>query len=584
MHTPRLPQHDAHSDARVKALQVARKEYGYTFDKYTSLPMAAKLPKRESPPSDWSDVVNGALKVAVSNALATDRERASLWKGLSARGHEVLASMKDFASHHSITDVVNDLTSLVLAGDLSGRAQSVDDYRAFFQTIPTPALASHVHDDAFFSRKAVCGSNPMVLSRIRARHELGSVRDGHLQQVSTGDSLDAAFAEGRLFVLDYGMLSGLEPNELGGHRRYVLAPRVYLVALRGNRSLRAFAIELAQGAHPLVFSPADGWGWEIAKTHASVADTISGALYFHHARTHIVAEPMVISLHRHLAVNHPLSILMRPHFMGTLYINEVGYKTVFAPHGALDWFTGASRDSLRSMIVKSVQDFRFNESVFRTELSGRGIDDRELLPDFPFRDDGVLVWDAIASWVAEYVELYYPDDATVLADVELQAWLAEVTATDGGGLRGLGIAGRIPSRAYLVQMLTQIIFSGSALHAAMNFPVKEEMAFVPNSPFAAYGEPPTRTDGWTEKDWLQVLPPLGQAQQQFAVAHLLGESRYGSLGRYPADTFTDPRVAAPLARFRSNLESIEATIGERNLSRPSYIHLQPTRIPQSINI
>ena len=333
-----------------------------------------------------------------------------------------------------------------------------------------------------------------------------------------------------------------------------------------------------------VFSPADGWGWEIAKTHVSVADTIAGALYYHHARAHIVAEPMVLSMHRHLAENHPLKVLLTPHFMGTLYINEVGYKTVFASHGALDWFTGGSRDSIRKMVVDSVQSFHFDRSVFRSELADRGVDDAELLPDYPFRDDGLLVWDALASWVRDYVGLYYQDDAAVLGDVELQSWLTEVTAADAGGLRGIGQNGRIRDRAYLIKMLTQIIFSGSALHAAMNFPVKEEMSFVPNSPWGAYGVVPQQTKGWTEQDWLDNLPPMAQAQRQFAVAHLLGASRYGFLGDYADTTFSDPRVAAPLARFRAGLKEVESTITARNLERPEYIHMLPSRMPPSINI
>jgi arachidonate 15-lipoxygenase len=579
-----LPQNDAESDKRVKALVAARGEYFYTFDKYPSLPMAAKLPKHESPPAEWSAVVNGALKVAVSNALGADKEHGSFTGGLSARAHEIAAAMADFARHHSVMDVVNDLSGLILAGDMVGRASSVDDYREFFRTIPTPALADHIHDDAFFSRKAVCGSNPQILARVREAHQVHAVTDGHLAQVSPGDSIERALAEGRLFIADYAMLDSLDPNTLGGHPRYVLAPRVYYVAMPKDRSLRVFAIELERTPGSPVFSTGDGWGWEIAKTHASVADTIAGALYYHHARAHIVAEPMVLSLHRHLADNHPLSILMKPHFMGTLYINEIGFKTVFAPHGALDWFTGASRDSVRQMIVGSVQSFDFDRSVLREELSSRGVGDAELLPDYPFRDDGVLVWDALASWVGEYVALYYSDDAAVLADVELQAWLAEVTAMDAGGLKGMGQSGKIRDRSYLIKMVTQIIFSGSAMHAAMNFPVKQEMAFVPNSPWAAYGDVPRKADGWSEQDWLNVLPPMGQAQRQFAVAHLLGESRYGFLGDYADTTFSDSRVAEPLARFRASLETVEATITERNLSRPDYIHMMPSRVPPSINI
>jgi arachidonate 15-lipoxygenase len=182
------------------------------------------------------------------------------------------------------------------------------------------------------------------------------------------------------------------------------------------------------------------------------------------------------------------------------------------------------------------------------------------------------------------VGLYYATDADLVADPELQAWIRELLAPDGGGLQGLGEAGGIRTRAYLVDFLTQVIFSGSAIHAAMNFPVIDEMSFVPNSPFGAYRPRPDKLDGWTEQDWLATLPPLDQAQRQLDVAWLLGATRYGHLGNYVDGWFTDPAVAPLLARHRADLAAVEATIDARNLTREPYIHLKPSRVPMSINI
>lgn len=112
--------------------------------------------------------------------------------------------------------------------------------------------------------------------------------------------------------------------------------------------------------------------------------------------------------------------------------------------------------------------------------------------------------------------------------------------------------------------------------------VSVEMTVIPNSPFAIYATPPTRTGGWTEKDWLAALPPLDQSQRQFGVALLLGESRYGQLGDYPTATFADPAVAPALAAFRARLSDIERAIGERNKTRIPYIYM--LRLASSISI
>ncbi|MCB9762121.1 MAG: lipoxygenase [Alphaproteobacteria bacterium] len=585
MSVPLLPQNDPASDQRMITLQKKRKDYAWTFDKYPYLPMLAKVPKSEVAPKAWSDVVNGAFKTALANNIRSNKDLGSL-RGIADRVGELAESLGDLFDDHSFRELSNDLLSLILAGNVTGRASSIEDFSQFFQTIPLPAVASKYATDAYFSRKAVCGANPESLARVSALSDRVPVTDAMLQQVSPGDRLDAALAEGRLFTADYGMLQGLEPNAVHGPKRYVYAPTVLYVVPPGQGTPAAFAIQVGRtpGADNPVFTPADGWGWTLAKTHASVADTIAGALWFHHARTHIVAEPFVVSAHRQLAPNHPLLRLLLPHFEGTLYINELGWKTVFAPDGLLDWFTGATRPSLRDMVVRSAQEFRFEDSILPRRFAARGVDDASVLSDFPYRDDALLVYGAIHDWVEAYIGVYYPDDGAILADLELQGWLAEVTAPDAGGIQGLGEQGRFRTRAYLVDVLSQLLYAGSALHAAMNFPVSSEMAFVPNSPFGAYTTRPTRKDGWTEADFLALLPPLDAAQRQFDTAYLLGESRFGKIGAYTEGWFSDPRVTPHVDRFKANLADIELTIDERNARRPAYIHLKPSRIPPGINI
>ena len=118
----------------------------------------------------------------------------------------------------------------------------------------------------------------------------------------------------------------------------------------------------------------------------------------------------------------------------------------------------------------------------------------------------------------------------------------------------------------------------------MNFPVADEMTFVPNSPFGAYGTPPTDQASVTQQQWLDTLPPMAAAQRQFVVALLLGQSRYGQIADYPQGAFQDPRVAPLLSRFQADLEDVERQITARNLSRSPYLHLLPSRIPPGINI
>jgi Lipoxygenase len=46
--------------------------------------------------------------------------------------------------------------------------------------------------------------------------------------------------------------------------------------------------------------------------------------------------------------------------------------------------------------------------------------------DYPYAEDGLLIWEAIDAWVGEYLSLYYKDDAAVAGDPEINAWWEEI--------------------------------------------------------------------------------------------------------------------------------------------------------------
>ena len=47
---------------------------------------------------------------------------------------------------------------------------------------------------------------------------------------------------------------------------------------------------------------------------------------------------------------------------------------------------------------------------------------RLTIEDYPFANDGLILWDAIKQWVSDYVNHYYREPSLVQSDGELQAW------------------------------------------------------------------------------------------------------------------------------------------------------------------
>ena len=103
------------------------------------------------------------------------------------------------------------------AGLGQGTPPSLDAYRALFDTLPLPGIGWTFQDDGEFAALRVAGPNPMLIEAVGAtlpaNFPLSAER---YAAIVNGDTLAAALAEGRLFVLDYTVLGALDPGSWGG--------------------------------------------------------------------------------------------------------------------------------------------------------------------------------------------------------------------------------------------------------------------------------------------------------------------------------------------------------------------------------
>ncbi|MEM6450272.1 MAG: lipoxygenase family protein [Cyanobacteria bacterium P01_D01_bin.105] len=490
---------------------------------------------------------------------------------------------------------------------------SMTDYQALFkiyddlfQLIHLPCISKHFHEDKAFAAQRVAGANPLVIEKIETLPTNFPVTDTQFQAVmGNQDSLATAGAEGRLYLADYKVLEGVVTGDFPEAQKYLSAPLVLFavpaIGQRKGRSLIPIAIQCGQtpSATNPIFTPApictpqsEKWSWLIAKTIVQIADGNYHELISHLGRTHLLIEAFVVATERQLAPYHPVGILLRPHFEGTLFINASALTGLIEDKGTVDKVLSGTIEASKQLAAKGVKGYPydFNASMLPKTLVARGVDDAAQLPDYPYRDDALLVWDAIHDWVTAYLALYYADDAAVLDDSELQAWASELVSAQGGKVQGFGEATDstsplIQTVSYLVDALTLIIFTGSAQHAAVNFPQSRLMTYGPNMPLAGYRPAPTAATGATAQDYLDLLPSLAQAEVQMNMTYPLGSLYYTRLGDYPQGHFEDVQVKQPLQAFQRQLEKVGITIDERNSKRPTfYDYLHPNNIPQSINI
>lgn len=473
----------------------------------------------------------------------------------------------------------------------TGRPSSIADYRGLFTTLPVPWVAQSYADDATFAWLRVAGFNPLVIARADGKDPAFPVTDAMLAAATgeAGDTLAAAVKEDRLYVADYRALAEVQNGNFPDGSKYGFAPKALFALPRGQgaRRLRPVAIQCGQDprSYP-IFTPGDGDAWLKAKTVVECADGNYHELISHLARTHLVIEPIVVATHRRLKDGHAVSQLIRPHFEGTLSINDAAQRTLITAGHQVDQVMAGTIDASRTVAVQGLLSYRFNEAFLPASLEARGVTSPDL--DYPYRDDAQLVWKAVERWVTAYVENFYASDEAVRSDNDLQAWGAEIVAEDGGRLRGFGAGGtgRIPDRAYLINALTMIIFTAGAQHAAVNFAQAQIMTYVPAAPGAAYRAAPLSLADAKLSPYLDLLPPLDMAMTQVEFLSLLGGVYYTKLGDYgPTAWLLHPAVRKALDRFQGELSGIGQEIAARNEKRYGpYPFLIPDQIPQSINI
>jgi arachidonate 15-lipoxygenase len=582
-----LPIQDPDRGARAAALQTARGAYRYNYTHVSPLAMVDRVPFHDDFSADWlsqmaehaSFVLTNSKSLNLNIGFDLDKlESLESLESLETAGPELaVQGLKEFVSKALSLNV--DVSSPTV------HAKSLDDYARLFSTIGLPPVSKDYAKDDSFAGMRVCGPNPVMIRRLTGRDPRLPLTDAEFAGVVPGDSLDAALAEARLYLADYQILEGIECGNFPREQKYVYAPLALFVVQKATKRLVPVAIQCKQQPGPQnpVFTPHDGYNWLIAKTIVEIADGCIHETSTHLARTHILMEPFVVSTYRQLAPNHPLGVLLGPHFEGTLAINEQAWKQLIADKGGVDQLLGCSIKASRGLAGTAVMQTRIQESYLPKTLAARGVADREALPDYPYRDDAALYYDAIQTWVAAYLGLYYRTPTDLQSDLELQAWVREIASSDGGRIAGMPNDGTFRVVEELRDVVTFVLFTCSVQHAAVNFPQFDLMSYAPNMPLAGYRPAPTGKAPATEADYLAMLPPLDMAELQLDLGYLLGSLHYTQLGQY-GDRFRDPQVAPLLRNFQNQLGEIDRTIAERNRTRRAYTTLAATGIPQSINV
>ncbi|XP_072163045.1 polyunsaturated fatty acid 5-lipoxygenase-like [Diadema setosum] len=506
-----------------------------------------------------------------------------------------LPSDESFSNDH-MWDLAGNAVKVMLATNTIGittdKWESLKDIESIYRPplLPVPAGLDKWKSDVEFGNQRLSGCNPTQIRLCTEIPDNFAVNEKDIEPLIENRTIDEAIACRRLFIANYDFLKDLPCTD----GRTICAP-MGLFFVDKDKHLMPVAIQLFQDPAPdnPVFYPSDPeYTWLMAKCYFNNADASVHESAVHLGFTHLVGESIVIATHRCLSPSHPVFRLLAPHFLYLLAINSRAVNVLVAEGGWVDTTMAIGRIGMFEIIKRMWQKWRLDvQGSLLADLEDRGVADPEVLPNYHYRDDAVLIRRAIFDYVKRIVDGYYDSPAKVKEDKELQEWgrflggkpKNEKEATVG--MQGLPNGGQFLTTDEVADTVTNFIFICSAGHAAANFGQYDQYGFPPSYPAWLHGQPPRDKTPLTEDDILQQLPDKAETLSVMTFTKLLSTRGTNALGDFEMCYLYDPVGCASLYRFRADLAKIGEMIDERNREREEkYIYLHPREIPNAISI
>ncbi|XP_060580149.1 polyunsaturated fatty acid 5-lipoxygenase-like isoform X2 [Ruditapes philippinarum] len=473
----------------------------------------------------------------------------------------------------------------------TGAWKTIEDVKSIYtkSVFVPPTDTEKWKDDVKFGNQRLAGVNNTVIRLCTEIPEKFGVTPEMVEPFLEGKSLGDALTGRTIFIIDYDLLEDCPCKE--GH--VVCAP-IALFYRRNDGKLVPTAIQLFQKKaddNP-VFLPSDPeYTWVLAKMWFNNADAQYHQAVTHLGYTHLIMEGIVVITHRTLSQSHPLFKLLAPHFIYLIAINTRAVNKLSSKGGILDQVFTVETRGILELISRRRPSWRFDrDGLIPEDFKARGIDDPEVLPRFPARDDSILIYDTIKKYVEKYVDLYYETNEVLLADDEIQNWREEITRSVdnyGLGMQGVpgGDSGKFTTKEQLVTVLTGFISIFSVGHAMANFAQYEEYSHPLNYPSLLRGTPPKDKSTRAESDVVATLPDKESHFSIMITGKILSERGTKPLGDFEVNYVFDPEAVKIVNEFRADLANISEIISKKNKTRdPPYPYLDPAEVPNAISI
>lgn len=320
---------------------------------------------------------------------------------------------------------------------------------------------------------------------------------------------------GTLYLIDLRIFASLKPAKVSGFQRFVPSTLTLLQQDPVTKDLTPIAITVAgqnnAGAQYFVRTSATDSAWLYALQAAKVSVTVYGIWLGHVYHWHIISASMQMTMYNNIDKDHGLYQLIAPQANFLLQFDELLL---------ILWGSIAPPTSVDTAwkFLELMNTFAFERSFFAddplTTLATNGIKEADFTINtpwdkYPIVGQFLTLWDAVSSYIQVFVDTSYVDDAAVVADKQLQAWITEATDEDEGNIQGL--PANVTTRAELKTILTSLIYriaahGGSRMRPSA-YPVQSFVANFP--PCLQQTRIPKPTDTLSTVELLEFLPKTG---------------------------------------------------------------------------
>ncbi|KAK8746647.1 hypothetical protein OTU49_017121 [Cherax quadricarinatus] len=487
------------------------------------------------------------------------------------------------------TEKMNLLARTKLIEWTTNKWSTLDDLKKVFkQSLGEPECIDVWKEDWWFGLQRLQGVNPNVISLCKEIPENFDVTEDTVRGLLGDMSLAEALEKNKIFICDLKIVDDLKCKD-----DRELASPLALFYLNTDDKILPIAIQLkqARGHDNPVYTPNDPPNtWLVAKMFYNNAEAQHHQALTHLGFTHLLMEGVVICTHRNLSPSHPLFKLMAPHFLFLLAINTRGLEKLVSPGGWVDVCMTQGVKGIFELMKRGFDRWRFDrEGQIEKELEARGVLDTDILPYYPYRDDGVPLYNAIKKYVTTVVTHHYDTADKLSQDWELKWWRDELVKprdSNGVGLKNVpGNSDGFTCVEEVIDVVTVIIATCSLGHSAANFQQYEQYAFVPNYPGILMADVPKEKVNYTEQEIMNLLPNKRMTLDIMVITKLLSSRGTNSLGDFEMQYLYDPVGVQAAEEFQKDLKRLSLDMKKRNIDRDwKFEWLDPEIVPNSISV